>query len=149
MKKIATFLFATAALGIAGAAHGESKDVFGHWLTEAGNAKLVIEDCGDGSPCGRIVWMDPAAMRPGLTPETATDENNPDPALRERPVMGLLMLSEFEERRNDWRGGKIYDPEAGRTYGSRLKKLDDGTLQVKGCIGPICQTQLWTPASLD
>ncbi|MEL6568791.1 MAG: DUF2147 domain-containing protein [Pseudomonadota bacterium] len=136
-------------LGLAAGAHADSKDVFGIWLTEAGSAKLEISDCGDGSPCGRVVWMDPAAMRPGLTPETATDENNPDPALRDTPVLGLLMLSDFDARRRDWRGGKIYDPESGRTYGSRLKKLEDGTLQVKGCIGPICQTQVWTASVLD
>ncbi|MEO0817120.1 MAG: DUF2147 domain-containing protein [Pseudomonadota bacterium] len=136
-------------LGLAAGAHADGKDVFGIWLTEAGSAKLEISDCGDGSPCGRVVWMDPAAMRPGLTPETATDENNPDPALRDTPVLGLLMLSDFDARRRDWRGGKIYDPESGRTYGSRLKKLEDGTLQVKGCIGPICQTQVWTASVLD
>ena len=136
-------------LGLTAGAHADGKDVFGIWLTEAGSAKLEISDCGDGSPCGRVVWMDPAAMRPGLTPETATDENNPDPALRDTPVLGLLMLSDFDARRRDWRGGKIYDPESGRTYGSRLKKLEDGTLQVKGCIGPICQTQVWTASVLD
>ncbi|MEM1149653.1 MAG: DUF2147 domain-containing protein [Pseudomonadota bacterium] len=146
MKSIAMTL---AALALAGAAHGEGKDVFGTWLTPSGSAKLEISDCGDGTPCGRVVWMDPAAMRPGLTPEDATDENNPDPELRTRPVLGLLMLSDFEERRRDWRGGTIYDPEAGRSYGSRLKKRDDGTLEVKGCIGPICQTQVWTPTTLE
>jgi len=137
------------AAGLASTASADGKDVFGTWLTAAETAKLEIADCGDGSPCGRVVWMDPEAMREGLTPETATDENNPEPELRERPVLGLLMLSEFEERRRDWRGGTIYDPEAGRTYGARLKKLEDGNLQVKGCIGPICQTQVWTPAALE
>ncbi|MEM0986448.1 MAG: DUF2147 domain-containing protein [Pseudomonadota bacterium] len=128
-----------------GAAHADTKDVFGTWLTPAGSAHVAIEDCGDGGPCGRVAWMNPASMREGLTPEAAVDENNPDPARRNDPVLGLLMLSDFDEKRNDWRGGKIYDPETGRTYGSRLKRLDDGTLQVKGCIGPICQTQVWTP----
>ena len=145
MKALALGL---AALAVAGAAHADGKDVFGIWLTEAGSAKLEISDCGDGSPCGRVVWMDPEALRPGLTPETAMDENNPNPELQTRPVIGLLMLSDFDEKSRDWRGGEIYDPESGKTYGSRLKRLDDGNLQVKGCVGPFCQTQVWTPSEL-
>ncbi|MEM7767055.1 MAG: DUF2147 domain-containing protein [Pseudomonadota bacterium] len=140
---LAAFLVAVAAQAepVAG-----SKDVFGTWATEDGSARIEITDCGDGSPCGRVVWIDQASMRERLTPETAVDENNPDPARQGDPVLGLLMLSDFEEKRNDWRGGTIYDPETGRTYGSRLKRRDDGTLQVKGCVGPICQTQTWTAA---
>ncbi|MEO0466775.1 MAG: DUF2147 domain-containing protein [Pseudomonadota bacterium] len=137
------------AVCLSGVAHADGKDVFGIWLTEAGSAKLNISDCGDGTPCGRVIWMDPDALRPGLTPETATDENNPDPEQQAQPVLGLLMLSDFNERSRDWRGGDIYDPESGKTYGARLKRLDNGTLQVKGCIGPICQTQIWTASELD
>ncbi|MEO1569186.1 MAG: DUF2147 domain-containing protein [Pseudomonadota bacterium] len=131
----------------AGAANADPKDVYGTWLTQAGSAKVDITDCGDGTPCGTIAWMDPASMREGLTPATAVDENNPDPARRNDPVLGLTILSDFDEKRSDWRGGRIYDPEEGKSYGSRLKRLDNGTLQVKGCIGPICQTQVWTPTN--
>ncbi len=146
MKSI---LFAVGALALAGVAHADSKNVFGVWLTEAGTAKLEIRDCGDGTPCGRVAALNPDTLREGLTSKTALDENNPDPTLRDTPILGLLMLSDFEARRNDWRGGRIYDPETGRTYGSRLKKREDGTLEVKGCIGPICQTQVWTPDTLE
>ncbi|MEO0712596.1 MAG: DUF2147 domain-containing protein [Pseudomonadota bacterium] len=133
---------------IAGAvAHADSKDVYGLWLTAAGTAQVDIADCGDGTPCGSVAWIDPDSLEPGVTPETAVDRNNPDPALRDQPVIGMTMLTDFEEKRSDWRGGTIYDAEAGKAYGSRLKKLDDGTLQVKGCIGPICQTQIWTPVA--
>ena len=142
-------LFILMAMGAAvpASAAADSLDVYGTWLTEAGTAHVEIGDCGDGTPCGDIVWMDPASMRPGLTPETATDENNPDPERRADPVLGLTMLSDFEAKRRDWRGGQIYDPESGRTYGSRLKRLEDGRLQVKGCVGPICQTQVWSEVS--
>ena len=114
-------------------------DVFGAYLTEAKTSAVVIKDCGDGSPCGRVAWIDPAAMEPGMTPETARTEAGD-------PVLGLLMLEGFEKRRKDWRGGTIYDPENDKSYASRLKRMTDGRLQVKGCIGPICQTQIWTPA---
>ena len=118
----------------------EGHDVFGTFLTQAGTSTVTIEDCGDGSPCGRVSWIDPEAMAPGQTPETALTQAG-------EPVLGLLMLQGFDKRRKDWRGGTIYDPENDKTYASRLKRLGDGRLEVKGCIGPICQTQVWQEAS--
>lgn len=121
-------------------AHAETgHDVFGTFLTQAQTSTVTIEDCGDGSPCGRVSWIDPNAMEPGQTPETALTQSG-------EPVLGLLMLQGFDKRRKDWRGGTIYDPENDKTYASRLKRLADGRLQVKGCIGPICQTQVWNEA---
>ena len=130
---------------LATTAHAENAhDVFGTFLTQAQTSTVTIEDCGDGSPCGRVSWIDPNAMEPGQTPEAALTKAG-------EPVLGLLMLQGFDKRRKDWRGGTIYDPENDKTYASRLKRLDDGRLQVKGCIGPICQTQVWSqaPAALQ
>lgn len=117
----------------------DGHDVFGIFLTQAQTSTVTIEDCGDGSPCGRVSWIDPTAMEPGQTPSTATTPAGD-------PVLGLLMLEGFAKRKKDWRGGTIYDPENDKTYASRLKRLTNGNLEVKGCIGPICQTQIWQPA---
>ena len=126
-----------AAVMLSSAVHAQDgHDVFGTFLTQAKTSTVTIEDCGDGTPCGRVSWIDPNAMEPGQTPETARTQSG-------EPVLGLLMLQGFDKKRKDWRGGTIYDPEADKTYASRLKRLEDGRLQVKGCIGPICQTQVW------
>lgn len=121
-------------------AHAEDgHNVYGTFLTQAKTSTVTIEDCGDDSPCGRVSWIDPNAMEPGDTPETALTKAGD-------PVLGLLMLQGFDKKKKDWRGGTIYDPENDKTYASRLKRLGDGRLQVKGCIGPICQTQIWEEA---
>ncbi len=120
-------------------AHADSHNVFGTFLTEAGTSSVTIDDCGDGTPCGRVSWIDPDAMEPGMTPEKALTKTGD-------PVLGLLMLQGFDKRKKDWRGGTIYDPENDKRYSSRIKRLDNGKLQVKGCVGPICQTQVWTEA---
>ena len=122
----------------------DSHDVFGTFLTQEKTSTVTIEDCGNGSPCGRVTWIDPTAMEPGQTPQSATTQAGD-------PVLGLLMLEGFEKRKKDWRGGTIYDPENDKTYASRLKRLTNGSLEVKGCIGPICQTQIWqeAPAALQ
>ncbi|MEM9842127.1 MAG: DUF2147 domain-containing protein [Pseudomonadota bacterium] len=132
-------LSAAALLFSFGAQAEDQHNVFGTFLTQAKTSTVTIEDCGDGSPCGRVSWIDPEAMAPGETPETAKTQAG-------EPVLGLLMLQGFDKRRNDWRGGTIYDPEADKSYASRLKRLPDGRLQVKGCISLICQTQVWDVA---
>ena len=135
MKKlILAFVFA----GLpALAAHADPHNVFGVWETQAGTSHVEIADCGDGTPCGTVVWLDADALLPGVTPETAIDANGDN-------VLGLKILHSFSQKKKDWRKGTIYDPEHGKTYGSRIKLRSDGNLQVKGCIGPFCQTQVWT-----
>ena len=124
------------ATALPAAAQTGGHDVFGTFFTEAGTSRVTIEDCGDGSPCGRVSAINPNALEDGETPKSVTTKAGD-------PVLGLLMLEGFEKRKNDWRGGTIYDPSEDKTYASRLKRLDDGNLQVKGCIGPFCQTQVW------
>lgn len=114
--------------------------VTGSWVTANGNATIDISDCGDGTPCGVIANISLPAERGDL------DINNSDPALRDRPLVGAQMIWGFSERSGGWRSGKIYNAENGKTYGSSLKRANDGTLEVKGCLGPICRTQVWTPA---
>jgi uncharacterized protein (DUF2147 family) len=118
----------------------DSKDVYGRWLVEDGNAVIEISDCGDGTPCGHLRWVD-------MTEATSDrDIHNPDPDLKGRPLIGMPMLWGFREKGSSWGRGRIYDPEEGKTYGSNLKRRKDGSLRVKGCIGPFCQSQVWTPA---
>ncbi len=128
------------ALGVAGTASAGPHDVFGLFATESGNSHIEIADCGDGSPCGRVIWIDPKSVPAGKSVDTVTDANGDK-------VLGLTLLDGFRKKKSNWADGRIYDPEAGKTYGSRLKLLDNGQLEVKGCIGPICQTQHWPPVT--
>ena len=130
-----------AALLLAPLAAAEPHDVFGTFVTEEGDSHIEITDCGDGTPCGRIVWVDPATLENGQTPESLRVQATGE------PVLGLLMLQDFERAGKDWREGTIYSPKADKRYSSRLKRRQDQTLEVKGCIGFICQTQVWTPAA--
>lgn len=128
---------AIVATGFTMTAQADPLDVFGTFLTQKGNSHVTIADCGDSSPCGTVAWIDPASMPDGLTPDAARTKSG-------KPVLGLLMLEGFERQKKDWRGGTIYDPERDKTFASRLKRLENGDLQVKGCVGPVCQTQVWT-----
>lgn len=121
-------------------AMADGQDVHGRWLVEDGNAVIEIADCGDGTPCGTLQWVDMSEA------SSDRDINNPDDELNGRPLIGMPMLWGFRKKGDSWGRGKIYDPESGKTYGSNLKRRKDGNLRVKGCVGPFCQTQVWSPA---
>jgi len=123
--------------GLTGFANAEPHDVFGTFMTQDGSSHIHISDCGDGSPCGKVVWIDPATLEPGETPDTVV-------GLTGEPVLGLTLLKGFQRVSKDWRKGTVYDPENDKMYAARLRRLEDGNLQLKGCLGPFCQTQVWT-----
>lgn len=124
----------------------QSLDVEGTWYTPSEKSAVTIRDCGDGSPCGYVSFTKPDPGDP-----LVKDVNNPDPALRDREVLGMPLMWGFKpmKKRVGWKRGKIYDPTSGRTYGSGLSVTDTGELKVKGCFGPICQTQIWKRAPAD
>lgn len=115
----------------------DSHQVYGTYLVQEKTSHVQIADCGDGSPCGVVVWLDPTKLQPGITPETAKSKAG-------KPVLGLTMLEGFSRQRDDWRDGTIYHPGKDKTYASKLKRLANGNLEVKGCISIFCQTQIWT-----
>lgn len=114
--------------------------VTGRWITQSKDGVVEIYECG-ATICGKIAkfLVDPPAG-PG-----AKDLNNPNKALRSRTILGMNILTGFKEAGNEWKG-QIYDPKSGRTYRSIVYKGKSGNLVVKGCVGPFCQAQTWTPA---
>ena len=147
MKKM--ILIAALVSGFSLPALASPHDVEGVWLTESGGSKIVIEDCGDGTPCGRIAWINPESLQPEDRDAVLTDRNNPDEDMRGQELIGLVILKGFRRGGKRWKRGSIYDPESGKIYGSGISLNEDGTLNLKGCIGPFCQTQTWTPSTLE
>jgi len=120
-----------------------SFDIEGLWLVESGNGKVEVKDCGDGTPCGTLVWIDETQG------DSYLDVNNADPKLRERPLLGSPVFWGFKKKGDVWKSGYIYDAEGGKTYKSKIKLTKDGNLKVKGCVGPICQSQIWVKATIE
>ena len=114
--------------------------IAGRWVTPEKDSVIAIAPCGS-SMCGTIA-------RYLKTPEGGADQRdvyNPDKSKRSRKVLGLNVLTNLTEDGDLWRG-TIYDPRNGKSYRSVVRRLSDGRLQVKGCIGPFCQAQVWTKA---
>jgi uncharacterized protein (DUF2147 family) len=64
---------------------------------------------------------------------TKIDVENPDPALVGRKLLGLKLLEKLSyEGDNVWGGGKIYDPNSGRTYEARIQLITSNSVVVRG-----------------
>ena len=117
-----------------------AQPIEGRWITAEKDAVITIGECGS-STCGRITKFLVAPPQ-GLDQR---DVNNADAKLRQRKLLGMPVLTGFSEDAELWRG-QIYDPKSGKTYRSVIRRKDANRLEVKGCVGPFCQTQVWTRA---
>ena len=118
-----------------------AEPIAGSWVTATRDGVVRIAPCGK-SLCGTLARF--LVIPPGGADQR--DVHNPDAKLRNRKLLGLPILTGFSEDGAVWRG-TIYDPKAGKSYRSVLRRLDGDRLEVKGCIGPFCQTQVWRRGS--
>jgi uncharacterized protein (DUF2147 family) len=113
-------------------------EILGVWNTAHGHSHVEVYKCTDRY-CGRIVWLKepqyPADDARGMAGQPKVDRDNPDPALRNRPLAGLEILRDFRYDDGEWNNGTIYDPENGKTYSCKITLGDDGILKVRGYIG--------------
>jgi uncharacterized protein (DUF2147 family) len=117
-----------------------AEPVSGRWLTAEKDAVILIAPCGK-TMCGTIEKF----LTPQPQGNDQRDVNNPDPAKRKRRLLGSAILMAFTADGDVWRG-QIYDPKSGKSYRSVIRRKGTGVLEVKGCIGPFCQTQVWRKA---
>ncbi|WSH65530.1 DUF2147 domain-containing protein [Rhizobium ruizarguesonis] len=67
-------------------------------------------------------------------------------ALKDAPVVGLLILSGLKKDGDDYTGGQILDPDNGKVYSSKIHLTDEGKkLTVRGFIGVslLGRSQIW------
>jgi uncharacterized protein (DUF2147 family) len=121
----------------------EHAAIEGVWLNGDGDGwiELVIRD---GELTGRIVGSpdDPENLKP-----SRLDIENPDPALRSRPLRGLVIMTGFRyEGDGKWSGGRIYDPNSGNTYKGTIGVENADTLKLRGYVGISLfgRTDTWT-----
>ena len=121
-------------------------DILGVWLNEDKDAHIRIYKESE-KYFGKIIWLKEPIDE--VTGEPKLDDENEDPDLRTRPVMGLMLLHDFEfDGDEEWKDGKIYDPKNGKTYSCYMEFRDDtrDNLKVRGYIGfsMIGRTTYWT-----
>jgi len=101
--------------------------VLGVWKTskKADAGKVTIYKCGSKF-CGKLSWI--------KNPEDK-DTKNPNPAKRNRKLLGTNIVWGFVYDDGEWVDGKIYDPNNGKTYSCKMWLESNNVLKVKGYIG--------------
>ena len=114
-------------------------DITGVWATGSEGGRVEIYRCG-AALCGKVVDAKRLRANPDLR-----DVRNGDPKLRQRRLMGLVVLQNFKGGPSQWKGGPVYDPETGDGASrGELRLLGNGKLEVKGCLAFFCRTKTWT-----
>jgi len=117
-------------------------DPTGVWLTEAGDARVRVSQCGSGI-CGTVVWLK-VATDP-TTGQPQKDDKNTNPALAHRPIVGINIFNGMKRVANRKWSGRIYNADNGKTYSSDVTLAGPGRLEVRGCVMAIlCGGETWT-----
>lgn len=117
-------------------------DPLGLWLTEDGEAKVQIYNCGQAL-CGKLAWLkdpnDPETKKPKL------DKFNKDASKKSRPVLGLDIISGMKpSRKPDQWSGSLYNPEDGNTFSGSLTMQNMLNLKLEGCVLALfCRSEVW------
>ena len=119
-----------------------SDAIEGVWIVEDGDG-LIEFQLRDEQLSGVIVG---SVSDPNRTKPARYDDLNPDPGLRQRPLLGLAIFTNLlSSGSNQWKG-QVYDPNTGKTYKCTITLVDADTLKIRGYIGfsLLGQTRMWT-----
>ena len=137
MKTTFLLLFSTLILQANSFANSGPDVILGEWLSQEKDGKISIYKQGD-KYYGKISWGKTTGRK---------DAKNPDAKLKNRDLIGLVILQDFKYTGSAWENGKIYDPNSGKTYDCILKVKDNNkVLDIRGYVGmPMFgRTATWT-----
>ncbi len=155
MKKFTYFLALAFLLLASSAARAQNPDaILGKWLNGDKDAHVEIYKGDGGKYFGKIVWLKepvyPANDEGGMAGKTKVDRKNPDVNKRTQPILGLVVLRNYEYVKGSnppkWENGLAYDPKKGKDYKSKMTLVDPANLDVRGFVGfsLLGVTQKWT-----
>lgn len=130
-------LAGAALMGLILASPAQASDVAGTWAMSNGKVTVRVSECG-ANLCAKIVGLKEPISKIDGKPKI--DRENPDPTLRQRPLMGLQILIGMKPAGDGKWQGAIYNPDDGRTYAATVN-YDGGRMKVQGCVaGILCKT---------
>ncbi len=124
-----------AAMATSGAAV-QAEDATGVWRLQNGKVTVRVAPCG-GNLCGTVVALKKPHDDKG---RPRLDKENPNKALRSRPVIGLTIMSNMKPNGDGRWTGTIYNPDDGNTYQSKMKLQNANTMKVDGCVMVFCRS---------
>ncbi len=119
----------------------QAQSVLGKWKSiddETGEAKSHIEIFEkNGKIYGKITKL---LLKPSDTICKKCPGKKKDQLLE-----GMEIIYDLKKKGDEYKGGKILDPESGKEYKCKISLQDDSHLKVRGFIGfaLIGRTQIW------
>jgi uncharacterized protein (DUF2147 family) len=117
------------------------QDVYGVWRQPDSGSLVQIYPCS-GAVCAKLVW---------ISGPNRVDVKNPDPALRNRSMVGIEIWHHAKETAPLQWSGSAYNPLDGATVYGTLHLTGEGALVVASCnlnLMP-CSERTWTKVSED
>ena len=110
-------------------------DAFGVWLNPENQSNVEFYKCGDGL-CAKITKASDGQK---------TDDKNPDPAKRDRPIVGLVIMEGAKQSgANKWTG-TLYNRVDGKSYSGTITVKSKDSVELSGCVAVVlCRTTTWT-----
>lgn len=140
---ICLFWFLLSLVVTASPAAAQNPTPVGVWLHANQRIQIEIAPCDDRL-CAKIIWFkwpNDAQGRP------LVDLKNSNPALRNRPLLGLEVLQGLRRTgENSWEDGKVYNPDDGTDYQALMSIAGDGSLRIRAyLLLPLFgRTLVWT-----
>lgn len=122
-----------------------AQTIFGKWYStndETGKVDSVIEMYEkDGKAYAKIIEIKEPSRQKAVC-ELCEGAN------KNKPILGLEILTGLEKDGDEWSGGEILDPRNGKIYKSYIKLVKDNKLKIRGYIGfsLLGKTKYWKRA---
>ena len=130
MKKITTTLLLTF-VGLFVFAQTNA-DLIGQWYNAKDDIVLTLFEVNE-TISAKITWMKFPNDENG---NPKTDLLNPDESLRNRSIIGALMMYDLTYiAGNIWDNGSLYIPKTGKIYSGMMRLKNEKTLNIRGYVG--------------
>lgn len=117
----------------------QSQNPLGIWVTvddETGKEKSHVEIFEKGGKLfGKIVKL---LLKPQNTVCEVCDGDR-----KNKPLVGMIIISNMSKKGDKWEGGKVYKADAGKEYNGFLKMAGPDKLVVTGKVLFITKSQTW------
>jgi uncharacterized protein (DUF2147 family) len=140
MRRVAPHLLAVMLAGVAAVPSGAQQrliedDLIGDWVLPENGTVIHTYRCED-AVCAQIVKVPDPARK---------DIYNPDPVLRRRPLLGIVVASNLYRKGPATWQGRLYNTLNGYTYNGTVRLVEKNRFTFDGCLISVlfCHTKTY------
>ena len=123
-----------------------AQTIVGTWKTvddETGLARshVKIYKAKNGKYYGKIIKLLNRQPDEPMDPLCVSCPKND--ARYNKKIIGMKIITGLNKVGEEYKGGKILDPQKGKIYTCKIWLKDQATLKLRGYLGPFYRTQTW------